>query len=192
MYGLGLLALFLFVMGFGFSYFVEKFNLETLKAFPIWFLRRTIPFANPRRSFFSIFLFIFIFNSLAICLYMLSGLVVLFPVLIAFLTGTNIGIIVLHPIPEELKEGNIYRPRRDVVVGPFLLFLTVLVPLFELFVFCFSLAMGLSMASSMLLNFTPENALALAVPNLRMYLRVCVPMLFISALAEARVIKEVG
>lgn len=192
MYTLGLLTLFLFVLGFGFSYFVERFNLEVFRVFPIWFLRQTIRFAHPSRAFLSIALFIFFFNSVAICLYMLSGLLVVFPVLIAFLTGTNIGIIMLQPIPEELKEGTIYRAKENVKLGSFLLFLTVLVPLFELFVFCYSIAMGMEIASSMFLNFTWDNAVALAIPRIRTYLMLCVPLLFISALAEARVIKEFG
>lgn len=190
MYGLGVLALFLFVLGFGFSYLVDKFDLTAFKAFPIWFLKQTIKFGNPSRSFLSIFLFIFLFNSIAICLYMLSGLLVLFPVLIAFLTGSNIGIIVLHPIPEELEQGSIYRAKGEVKLGPFLLLLMAMVPLIELFVFCYSIAMGLQMASSMLLDFTWQNATILAIPRITTYMRLCVPLLFISALAEARVIKE--
>jgi len=121
---------------------------------------------------------------------MLSGLLVIFPVIIAFLTGTNIGIIVMQPVPEELKEGSFYHPKKDVKLGPVLLFLTGIVPLLELFVFCYSMAMGMQMASAMFLNFTWENAVALALPRIRMYLILCVPLLFVSALAEARVIKE--
>ena len=190
MYRLGLLALFLFVLGFGFSYLVEKFDLKAFKAFPVWFLGQTTRFANPRTNFILLFLFIFVFNSMAICLYMLSGLLVLFPVLIAFLTGTNIGIIVMQPVPEEVREGSFYRPRKELKLGPFLLMLAALVPLLELFVFCYAMAMGLQMASSMLLNFTFENAIALAIPGIKMYLMLCVPLLFLSALAEAKVIKE--
>jgi hypothetical protein len=197
MYALGLLALFLFILGFGFSYFVEKFDIGVLKAFPVWFLRQTARFGNPQRPFLFLFLFIFLFNSIAICFYMLSGLLVLFPVLIAFLTGTNIGIIVLHPIPEDLKEGNIYRSRKEVKLGPFLMILAALVPLLELFVFCISMAMGLEMASEVFLRFPAINggeyirlAFVLAIPRLKTYLMVCVPLLFVSALAEARVIKE--
>jgi len=169
---------------------VEKFNLKVLKTFPIWFLEQTIRFANPSKSFFLISMFIFFFNSIAICLYMLSGLLVLFPVLVAFLTGTNIGIIVLHPVPEEIREGSFYRPKKDVKLSPFLILLTALVPLLELFVFCYAMALGMQMAASMFLSFTWQNAVALAVPRIRMYLMLCVPLLFISALAEARVIKE--
>lgn len=180
----------MFILGFGFSYLVEKFDLKAFKAFPVWFLKQTFRFANPNKNFIYIFSFIFLFNSGAICLYMLSGLLVLFPVLIAFLTGTNIGIIVMQPVPKELKEGSFYRPRKDVKLGPVLLLLTVLVPLFELFVFCYSIGMGLEMAPSMLLDFTWENAMILAIPRIRMYLVLCVPLLFVSALAEARVIKE--
>jgi hypothetical protein len=190
MYALGLLALFLFVLGFGFSYFVEKFDLKLFRIFPLRFLRFALRFASPGKGFIAIFLFVFLFNSTAIFLYMLSGLMVLFPVLIAFLTGTNIGIIVLHPLPEELREGNIYRPKEAVRLGPFLILLTALVPLLELFVFCFSIALGLEMASSMLLDFSWQNALALAIPRIMTYLRLCVPLLFISALAEARIINE--
>ena len=180
----------LFVLGFTFSYFVEKFKLEVFKAFPIWFLKQTIRFGNPQRSFLSIFLFIFLFNSGAIFLYMLSGLLIFFPVLIAFLAGTNIGIIVLQPIPAELKEGSIYRPKEGVVLSPFLILLTALVPLLELFVFCYSIAMGIQIASEMFLNFTINNAITVALPRIYMYVRLCVPLLFISALAEARVIRE--
>ena len=180
----------MFVLGFGFSYFVEKFNLKAFKTFPVWFLGQTIHFTNPRTNFILLFLFIFLFNSMAICIYMLSGLLVIFPVIIAFLTGTNIGIIVMQPVPEELKEGSFYRPKKDVKLGPVLLLLTGLVPLLELFVFCYSMAMGMQMASSMFLSFTWKNAVALAVPRIRMYLMLCVPLLFVSALAEARVLKE--
>jgi len=190
MYGLGLLALLLFVSGFGFSYLVDKFDVKAFKAFPIWFLKQTIRFGNPSRSFLSIFLFIFLFNSIAICLYMLSGLLVLSPVLIAFLTGNNIGIIVLHPVPEELSQGSIYRAKGEVRLGPFLLLLLAMVPLIELFVFCYSIAMGMQMASSMLLDFSWANAVVLALPRILTYLIFCIPLLFISALAEARVIKE--
>jgi|GEM_PF-2253728 len=199
MYALGLLVLFLFVLGFGFSYFVEKFRLEAFKAFPVWFLKNIMRFAAPDRPFILIFLFIFLFNSIAILLYMLSGLLVVFPVLIAFLTGTNIGIIILHPLPEEVKGVNIYRPREVVSVGPFQVFLAVLVPLLELFAFCYALAMGLQMAPEILLQFPTINcgefiklALDLAVPRVVTYLKVCVPLLFVSALAEARVIKDLG
>lgn len=187
----------LFVLGFGFSHFVEKFDLKALKSFPIWFLGKVIRFANPNRPFIFIFLFIFLFNSIAICLYMLSGLLVVFPVLIAFLTGTNIGIIILHPLPEEVKDVNIYRPREAISFGPFLALLTALVPLLELFAFCAAIAMGLEMASEIFLGCSSIDcggyvrlAVALAVPRLKTYLMLCVPPLFISALAEARVIKE--
>ncbi len=197
MYALGLLALFLFVLGFGFSYFVEKFDLKAFKTFPIWFLGKIIRFANPSKPFLSIFLFIFLFNSIAICLYMLSGLLVVFPVLIAFLTGTNIGIIILYPLPDEVKGLNIYRPREAVSFGPFLALLTALVPLLELFAFCAAIAMGLEMASEIFVGCSSIDcggyvrlATALAIPRLRTYLILCVPPLFVSALAEARVIKE--
>lgn len=199
MYGLGLLVLFLFILGFGFSYFVEKFKLEAFKAFPVWFLKKVMRFAAPDQPFISIFLFIFLFNSIAIFLYMLSGLLVVFPVLIAFLTGANIGIIILQPLPEEVKGVNIYRPREVVSIGPFQVFLAILVPLLELFAFCYAVALGLQMAPEILLRFPTINcgefinlAWGLAAPRILTYLRVCVPLLFVSALAEARVIKELS
>ena len=197
MYFLGLLALSLFVLGFGFSYFVEKFDLKIFKTFPLWFFKCAIKYGNPQRSFLSLFLFIFFFNSIAICLYMLSGVLVFLPFLIAFLTGLNIGIIVLEPVPEDLKQINVYRPREEVEMTPYLLLLSALVPLLELFVFCFSIAMGMEIAMEIFIEFPALNltqyfnlAIALAIPRLRMYLMLCVPLLFISALAEARVIRE--
>ena len=191
MYYLGLLALFLFILGFGFSALVEKYKLTAFTAFPLWFLKKTLALINPERPFLIIFLFIFLFNSLALCLYMLSGLLVFFPVLIAFLTGTNIGITVLFPIPEEVGR-TIYRPNREVVVGPLFFLLTALVPLLELFAFCFAIALGLQMASAMFIDFRWANAVDLALPRLVLYLQVCLPSLFVAALAETRLIKELA
>jgi hypothetical protein len=57
--------------------------------------------------------------------------------------------------------------------------------------------MGLEMASEVFLGCSSIDcvgyirlAAALAVPRLKTYLMLCVPLLFVSALAEARVIKE--
>ena len=41
MYYLGLLALFLFILGFGFSALVEKYKLTAFTAFHLWFLKKT-------------------------------------------------------------------------------------------------------------------------------------------------------
>jgi hypothetical protein len=197
MYKLGVLALFLFMLGFGFSYFVEKFDLKIFKAFPLWFFKKAIKYGNSQRSFLSLFLFIFVFNSIAICLYMLSGALIILPFLIAFLSGLYIGIIVLEPPPEDLMPASVYRPPEEVKITPYLLLLSAMVPLLELFVFCYSIAMGMEIALEILAKGSLTNlqsyinlSIALAIPRISMYLMVCVPLLFVSALAEARVIRE--
>jgi hypothetical protein len=57
--------------------------------------------------------------------------------------------------------------------------------------------MGMEMAFEIFRKFSALNltqyinlAIALAIPRLKMYLMLCVPLLFVSALAEARVIRE--
>jgi len=182
-------ALLLFILGFAFSSVVEKYNLRIFKVLPLWFLGKTMKFASPERSFSQVFLFIFLFNSIAIFFYMMSGAFVLLPFIIAFLTGMNIGIVSLEPMPEELQKSTVYgkknfRPGLISFAG------VLLVPLLEVASFCISIAMGMSLAVGMFFNFRFLMFLALAPSRMFAYFVVIVPILFLSALLETGAIKE--
>ncbi|MCX5726699.1 MAG: hypothetical protein NT030_05945 [Candidatus Saganbacteria bacterium] len=180
-------SLLLFVAGFFFSYAVERYDLRFLKVFPKWMLKKTLNFANPRKSFLSIFLFIALFNSIAIFIYMLSGVFVIFPFIIAVLTGLNIGIILLQPIPPEFEA---IFPEEQIEINPAIPYLgALLVPILELTVFSTSIAMGMTLGLSILLNFKPVYIYLLILSRVQAYLIFGVPILFISALLETLALK---
>ena len=79
-------ALLIFFIGFCFSYLVNALKIEFLTRFPHWFIKVMSRFINPRAPFIRIFLIIFLFNSISIALYMASGILIVLPFIIAFLT----------------------------------------------------------------------------------------------------------
>ncbi len=182
-------ALLLFILGFAFSWIVERYNLTIFKVLPIWFLKKTLRYASPERNFLQVFLFIFLFNSTAIFIYMLTGAFIVFPFIIAFITGTNVGIISLQPVPPELEETTIYR-RREMRPGIISLLGVLLVPLLEISAFSISMAMGMAMGIGMYLNFSLLRLTVLVLPRIFAYLIVIIPILFVSALLEAGAIKD--
>ena len=114
---------------------------------------------------------------------MCSGILIIGPYLIAFLTGMNIGIILIEA--PEIKPA-----KEPKAPSPFLL-LTPVIVVIELSVFCFALAMGMSMALELLKGYSWTNFLNLLIPRAITYLRFGPPLLLLSAILEAKVIKEV-
>jgi hypothetical protein len=187
------LAMFIFFAGFCFSYIVYEFNMEFLLKFPRWFMHTLSKFIDPGKSFIAIFLIIFLFNSISIMFYMISGLFIIFPYIIAFMTGMNIGLSVFIPPALDLKGYESISIRSHVKILKAMLFST-LVLFLEVSVFSISLGMGMSLASaaSTITNDSFASALFLSeVLSVRMsaYTTICVPLLMISAWLEANVIK---
>ena len=182
-------ALLLFVFGFIFSWAVEKFNLTLFKILPIWFFKKTLRFASPERSLLQIFLFIFLFNSTAIFLYMMLGAFIVLPFIIAFVTGINVGIISQEPMTEGQKDATVHAGK-NVRPGMISLAGVLLVPLLEISAFCVSMAMGMAIGIGMFFDLGLLRFTVLAVPRMIAYLIVIVPTLFVSALLEAGAIND--
>ncbi|MFH1710587.1 MAG: hypothetical protein ABH860_05965 [bacterium] len=190
-------ALLVFFAGFCFSYLVNYFDIKFLAWFPDRFLKFMSKYVNPRASFLRIFLIIFLFNSISIAIYMISGLFVILPFIIAFLTGMNIGLTVFIP-PKATIEGY----EIGHVHGAGNMFIMVLFSTFVMMleVITFSLALGMGMSfgvavaavSSANPSASAGASLFLAellTLRLRTYMLFCVPVLAVSASLEASVIK---
>ncbi len=190
-------ALLIFFTGFCFSYLVNYFDLKFLAWFSRWFLKFMSRYVNPKASFMRIFLIIFLFNSISIAIYMASGLFVIFPFIIAFLTGMNIGLTVFIP-PEVTLEG--YELGRAHGAGNMfkIMLFSTFVLVFEIITFSLALGMGMSLGVAMAAvsgaSATASNEAAMFIAGLltlrfKAYLLVCVPILALSAYMEASIIK---
>jgi hypothetical protein len=193
------LALIIFFAGFCFSYPVNHFKIKILLWFPKKFMKLMAKFINPKASFARIFLIIFLFNSISIFLYMLSGLFVILPFIITFLTGMNIGLTVFIP-PKSAGMGFDIR-EVHIVKNMFLMMIfSTLVIVLEILVFSVALGMGMSiaLAVSNMSNAGPAAVDGAAVfiaellsIRLHAYISICVPVLAISAFMEASIIKGI-
>jgi hypothetical protein len=190
-------ALLIFFSGFCFSYLVDLLNLKFLTWFSRWFIKLMSRYVNPKASFPRIFLIIFLFNSISIGIYMISGLFVIFPFIIAFLTGMNIGLTVFIP-PEVTLEGYDLGRTHGTVSLFKVMFFSTFILIFEIITFSLALGMGMSlgvaMAAVSAASATASNGAAMFIAELlslriSTYLTVCVPLLAISAYMEASIIK---
>jgi hypothetical protein len=187
------LAMFIFFAGFCFSYIVYEFNIRFLLWFPEWFMKTLSRFINPGRPFAVILLTIFLFNTISIMVYMISGLFIVFPYIIAFMTGMNIGLSVFIPPAMSAEDFGDMSIRSRVKMIRSMLFSTIVLFL-EVTIFSVSLGLGMSLASaaSTITNDSYTSALFLSellAVRLNAYIIICVPLLLLSAWLEARVIK---
>ena len=196
-------AALVFVMGFASAFVVVRGHLRFLMRFPLWFASKVDQLLSGNRSFVIVFLVIFCFNSVAMFLYMVSGVVEMMPGVIDFLTGMNIGIVFLAKhqkvrAPENTEpavEGwdtdqlqaateaavTSSSPARHAIILIGFLVVTAL----ELPCLWLSIAMGMRLC-----RFThPDGEPCLLAHDIAVraqaYLLVIVPLLAISALAEA-------
>ena len=190
-------ALLIFFSGFCFSYFVDHFNIKFLTWFPHWFLKFMSKYVNPKASFLKIFLIIFFFNSISIAVYMMSGLFVIFPYVIAFLTGMNIGLTVFIPPKLSIEGYEMGHPHGAGKMFKMMLFSTFVMVL-EIVTFSLALGMGMSMGIAVAAVSTANPSAStgasmflaeLLSMRLRTYILFCVPVLAVSAYMEASVIK---
>ncbi|NOZ21089.1 MAG: stage II sporulation protein M [Planctomycetes bacterium] len=168
-----------FTLGFISSVVVVKYRIEPLIVFPRWVtgkLHRLLKLNPP-----VMFLFIFGFNSTAICVYMLSGVIhYLVPVAIAFLTGKNIGVITFlaaRTPPDEALESQPHRRLQILATA-----CGILTALLEMPCFWIGIAMGMTLGG---FGGGPGGDTSVAVvARLGAYLYVIVPVLLVSAIAE--------
>ncbi|NQT88614.1 stage II sporulation protein M [bacterium] len=183
--GLGGVAAVLFVAGLGTSAAVVRHDVRWLMAMPLWVVRRVMGFIAPSFPPVRVFLLIFLFNSVAIFFYMASGVLIVAPAAVAFLTGMNIGVIVLRSreigLPAPTGEPREIPPW----VGPCGMAVIAL----ELPCFWMAMAMGIRMGQALSRNYTTARLAELFTPRAIAYACVIVPILCISALAETAAIR---
>ncbi len=182
------LTLFLFFLGFISAALAEKYSLGFLRTFPRWFLKKALSYLNTRPGLLSLTLLIFLFNSTAILLYMLSGILIFGPFLIAFLSGLNVGLIFWEDVPIEFE--NLLPAKEPEGSRAPSLFSVFFIAATELFVFSFALSLGMSLALLLAQNYTPSALVDLLFPRIKVYLSLGPPFLLLSAILEARLIKE--
>ena len=190
-------ALLIFFSGFCFSYAADHFKIRFLTWFPHWFLKFMSKYVNPKASSLKIFLVIFLFNSISIAVYMMSGLFVIFPYVIAFLTGMNIGLTVFIPPKLSIEGYEMGHPHGAGKMFRMMVFSTFVL-VFEIITFSLALGMGMSLGIAVAAVSTANPSAStgasmflaeLLSMRLRTYILVCVPVLAASAYMETRVIK---
>ena len=194
--GLGLVAALLFAAGLATSVAIVRGDVRWMMALPLWLVRRVLRVIGPDFPTVRVFLVIFCFNSVAIFLYMASGVLVVLPGLVAFLTGVNIGVIVLKA--PELEVPGADRRLADAVhaaddadVPQWVSLCSFAVLVLELPSFWLSVGMGIGMGRELTRvgQYTLANMEALLADRTAAYLMLVVPVLFLSALAETAAIR---
>jgi len=192
---LSVIAALLFVAGLGTAVPVVRNDCRWLMAFPLWIVRQVLRIVGPGLPPVRVFLLIFLFNSIAIFLYMLSGVLLVLPAAVAFLTGVNIGVVVLRGGEIQLPSGE--RPlaaagaEHGRAVPSWVSLCTLAVFVLELPSFWVAVGMGIGMGNKLSAadGYTLANLQSLLLPRIYAYLLVIVPALFISALAETAAIR---
>lgn len=179
-------AALVFTLGLVGAFIAVRYRIEALIAFPRWMANKLqgLIFLPP----VLLFLLIFGFNGTAICAYMLTGAIhYLVPVFIAFMTGTNIGIIMLLGVtspPDAPRQPVSFEtnPRRQAVA----MLCGLLTALLELPCFWLGIALGMTLGG---FGGGTEGTRAAIAQRVRAYAQIILPILCISAAAETLGIK---
>jgi hypothetical protein len=177
-------AMAVFGCGLLFAFPVCRLNVRSLLAVPLWVYGLAKRYLKPGLSPVFLFAFIFLFNTVAIFSYMISGGLVILPVVCALLTGLNVGVIMLKDAQEATPEepGNDAGPRPARAWVGFLCLFTVVV---ELSAFWLAIGMGMKLGYLMRSDFSWATFAAAAAPRIQAYVILLVPALALSAAAEA-------
>jgi len=194
--GLGLVAALLFAAGLATSVATVRGDVRWMMALPLWLVRRVLRAIGPDFPAVRVFLVIFCFNSVAIFLYMASGVLVVLPAFVAFLTGVNIGVIVLKAPELEVPDAdrplaNAMHAADDADVPQWVSLCGFAVLVLELPSFWLSVGMGIGMGRALTRvgQFTLANMRALLAERAAAYVTLIVPVLLLSALAETAAIR---
>jgi hypothetical protein len=127
----------------------------------------------------------------------MSGLFVIFPFIIAFLTGMNIGLTVFIPPKMTIEGYEIGHFHGALKVFKLMIFSTFVLVL-EIITFSLALGMGMSLAIAMAAVSSASPAASAGASlfiaellslRLKTYFLFCIPVLAVSAYMEACVIK---
>jgi len=188
--GAALWALGVFTCGFVLAFVVVRLDVASLLVLPRLLLRLARKYLRPDLNPVLLFAFIFGFNAAAIFCYMLSGGLVFLPIVFDLFTGLNVGAIMLidarEPADEVAPRGADGPPMpARAWVG----FLSIFVVVAELGAFWLAIGMGMKLGHRMQADFSWATFVREAGPRVFAYVFVLVPILAMSAAAEAAVIK---
>jgi len=181
-------AALLFAVGVFLSWPVVRLRLRGVAVLPLALLRMVVRLIGPEPSVVRMAAVIWVFNSVVIFIDLASGFHQLLPALLCLWTGLNIGVVIgMAPREMAMLAANCPRPGRWKPPPGAARLCILLVLLLELPCLFYSVAMGISMGTlvqSGTLHYLP----ALAV-RARAYAAVIVPILLVSAVAEALAIR---
>jgi hypothetical protein len=188
--GAAVWALLVFLVGLLLASPVVRLEVTSLLAFPRWFMKMARTYLGPTTSPLLLGLCIFGFNTVAIFVYMISGGLVVLPIVFCLFTGLNVGAALLMEAqaslgPPEAPEPPVEPTPPKPWVGLCGLFVIVV----ELSAFWLAIGMGLKLGHLMRQEFTWATFRAAAEPRVTAYLLVLAPALLISAIAETAAIK---
>ena len=186
--GLGAWAMVMFACGFLLAFPVVRLEVRSLLALPLWLYGLGKKYLTPELSPVFLFAFIFLFNTAAIFIYMISGGLVLLPIVFDIFTGLNVGVIMLKDAQQAMAEAPSspadMRPARAWV--GFCCLFTVVV---ELSAFWLAIGMGMKLGRQMRAEFAWATFAECAQPRVLAYVLVLVPALALSAAAETAAVK---
>jgi len=186
--GLGVWAMVMFACGFLLAFPVVRLEVRSLLALPLWLYRLGRKYLTPELNPVFLFAFIFLFNTTAIFIYMISGGLIFLPIVFDIFTGLNVGVIMLRDAQGAMNEPSSapadMRPARAWV--GFLCLFTVVV---ELSVFWLAIGMGIKLGHQMRAEFVWATFAEYAQPRVLAYVLVLVPALVLSAAVETAAMK---
>lgn len=171
-----------FFCGFPLAVLAMRHEVRSLLALPLWIHRLGKKYLTPRLNPALLFAFIFLFNTTAIFVYMISGGLVILPIVFDVFTGLNVCVIMLAAARESAEEEPSTKAMPARAWVGFLSLFSVAV---ELSVFWLAIGMGIRLGHAMRAEFTWAAFSGAAEPRIVAYLLVLVPALALSALAEA-------
>ena len=194
---LGVAAALLFVAGLATAGPVVRYDYRALMVFPLWVVRRVMRIIGSEMRALRVFLVIFLFNSVAIYLYMVSGVLIILPAAFAFLTGLNIGVVVLKgresalAAAVEAPPDPSVAPPAPVGIPRWVDYCGMVVLALELPSFWISVGLGIGMARKLSVagQYTLGNMGALLTERTHAYWMIILPALFLSAVAETAAIR---
>jgi len=188
---LALDAMLLFAVGLFLAWPAVRYNLRWVLALPIWVLRNVVRVMGPQPSLVRTAGVIFSFNAVAIFIYMASGYWALLPKVFGIWTGMNVAIMAAiagqgtGSIRFFVPSGTQWVPPRGMGAA-----CGLIVIMLELPCFWYAVAMGMSLGSR------SEGGMPAYLAELKIrslaYCKLIVPLLLVSAAAEAVAIRGTG
>ena len=181
----------LFAVGLFIAVPTVKYRLGFAEWLPLKFMKLVQRLMGPSASFWRIVFVIWVFNSMAMFIYMASGFHQLIPQIFAIWTGLNIGVIIAHS-QREAREGRgtflFDQPPGSWKPSPAIAGMCGLLVLFlELACFFYVIALGMRMGAEV--SWGGVGYLDSLQPRATAYAAVIMPLLFISAVAETIAIR---